>query len=75
MQEQEIGRKDAHENLMDSNRPSVIAGHFRSLYLKEYGELDYKLQETMNLTEKQSAIILVNIIEVQRSLLYFCSLF
>lgn len=66
MAAQEIGRRDAHENLMDSNRPSVIADKWRSLYLNEYGMLSAVIHETTGMEEQEICIMLVNILEVSK---------
>lgn len=45
MSSQEVDRKDAHENLMDKNRPSAIAQRCRCLYREQYGEISAEMQE------------------------------
>lgn len=65
MSSQEVDRKDAHENLMDKNRPSAIAQRCRCLYREQYGEISAEMQE-VDYEEQSIADNLLKIFMVRR---------
>ena len=60
---QEVDRKDAHEDLMDRNRPSSITQRCRSLYREQYGEISAELQ-AIEMDDKCIAETLLKIFKV-----------